>query len=70
MSPELALHFVHTSAQVLGLSLDDARARRVAGHLQRTAAMARLLDQQTLPPEVEPPVLYTPAPHVLRDLTK
>ena len=69
MTPDQLHAYVQASAGALGLVLDDARTQRVAGHLQRTAQMAALLEQHVLPPDVEPPALYAPAPHVLRDLS-
>jgi hypothetical protein len=54
--------YVRASAAVLGLPLDDAQVVRVAAHLQRTAAMARLLDDQAMPPELELAQLYVPKP--------
>lgn len=69
MSPHHALRYVYASAHMLGLALDDARAQRVAAQLQRTAALAQQLEQRVLPPEAEPPEVYVPAPHVLRDLS-
>lgn len=63
-SPELGqdatLAYVRASAAVLGLPLDDAQVLRVASHLQRTAAMAAMLEAVDLPPEAEPPQLYVP----------
>ena len=62
MSETATQAYVRASAAVLGLPLDDAQVVRVATHLQRTAAMARLLDDQDMPPELEPAELYVPKP--------
>ena len=56
------LAYVKASAVALGLPLDDAQAQRVAAHLQRTAAMARSLDQLQLPEDLEPAEIYVPKP--------
>jgi Protein of unknown function (DUF4089) len=62
------LSYVKTSAQLLGLSLDEARAQRVAGHLARTAALAQLLDARPMEVGDEPAELYSPLPfHPLAD---
>lgn len=60
MTDEQVLNYVQASATALGLPLDAARAQRVAGHLQRTAAMAALLDRHALVPEDEPAEIYCP----------
>jgi hypothetical protein len=60
MNEQQAFAYVQASASVLGLALDPARARRVAGHLQRTAALAELLEQQALNVEDEPAEVYCP----------
>ena len=54
------VQYVQVSATVLGLPVDDARAVRVAAHLQRTAAMAQLLDALDMPPELELAEIYCP----------
>lgn len=56
------VQYVQVSATVLGLPVDEARAVRVAAHLQRTAAMAQLLDGLDLPPELELAEIYCPKP--------
>ena len=56
-----ALAYVHASATALGVPLDEARAARVAAHLQRTAAMAALLQGANLAPHDEPAEIYSPA---------
>ena len=62
MSEAEALSYVIASAAALDLPLDEARARRVATHLQRTAAMAAPLMKLPLPPEAELAEIYCPAP--------
>lgn len=52
--------YVRASAAVLGLPLDDAQVLRVAAHLQRTAALAQMLDNLAMPPEAEPAEIYKP----------
>ena len=53
------LAYVHASAPLLGLSLDDAQARRVAQHLERTTALAALLEAVELAPEDELAEIYS-----------
>lgn len=60
MSELDVLNYVKASAAALGLPLDDARAQRVAGHLQRTAAMAQLLEQVPLAVGDELVEIYCP----------
>jgi hypothetical protein len=62
MNNDLALAYVRASAAALGLPLDTARAQRVAGHLQRTAALAQLLEQSALGPDDELAEIYKPKP--------
>lgn len=62
MNDDHALAYVRASAAVLGLPLQDEQVVRVAAHLQRTAAMAKLLDAQSMPPEVELAEIYKPKP--------
>lgn len=54
------LQYVQVSATLLGLPVDEARAVRVSAHLQRTAAMAQLLDGLDMPPELELAEIYCP----------
>jgi hypothetical protein len=54
--------YVMAAAAALGLRLDAARARSVAQHLQRTAALAALLADAGLAPELEPAEVFRPAP--------
>lgn len=56
------LAYVKAAARALDLPLDENAARSVAGHLARTAAMARLLDGVALAPERELAEIYRPAP--------
>ena len=60
MNEAHTLAYVKASATALGLALDEARAQRVAVHLQRTAAMAQMLEQFDLAPEVEIAEVYCP----------
>ena len=53
--------YVGSAAALLGLPLPTDRAARVAAHLQRTAAMAALLDTAPLAPHDEPAEIYCPA---------
>lgn len=53
--------YVNAAAALAGLPLDAAQAVRVAAHLQRTAAMAALLDAFPLHDEVELAELYCPS---------
>ena len=55
------LNYVRAAATALGLPLDEARALRVAGHLQRTAHMAKLLEDVPTAPEHELAEIYKPA---------
>jgi hypothetical protein len=61
VSDDDMLAYVRASARLLDLPLDEARAERVAGHLQRTAALAALLERQDLTVEDEPAEIYCPA---------
>jgi len=55
-----ALACVKASAAALGLTLGEARARRVAEHLHRTAALAHLLEGFELGVHDEPADVYCP----------
>ena len=57
------LAFVQINAQELCIPLDAASAARVAAHLQRTAAMAQLLEGVALSPADEPAEIFCPRPH-------
>jgi hypothetical protein len=56
------LAYVKAAAAMLELPLDAAAAQRVASHLARTAAMARLIDGAKLAPGDEPAEVFRPAP--------
>ncbi|MDP3250381.1 MAG: DUF4089 domain-containing protein [Hydrogenophaga sp.] len=56
--------YVKTSARLLGLPLDDEQTARVATHLQRTAAMAELLDAFPLLDDDEVVEVFCPAPYI------
>lgn len=60
MTETETLAYVKASAVALGIPLDAARAQRVAGHLERTAA---LLDKLPLSPEDELVEIFNPDPH-------
>lgn len=62
MDDSQVLAHVRAAAALAGLSLDEARVQAVAAHFARTVAMARLLDQAPLAPEVELAEIYRPAP--------
>ena len=55
------LNYVKSTAVLLGIPMDAARAARVASHLQRTAAMAALLDAANLAVDDELAEIYSPA---------
>ena len=55
------LNYVKSTAALLGIPMDTARAERVASHLQRTVAMAGLVDAANLPADVELAEIYCPA---------
>lgn len=57
-----ALNYVKASAVALDLPLSAARMQRVAGHLQRTAQLAHLLQEVVMRPEDELAEIYRPAP--------
>jgi hypothetical protein len=61
------LAYVKVAAHVAGLTLDEAGAQRVAQHLGRTAAMARMLDAVDLGPAQELAEIYRPAPFPVTD---
>lgn len=62
MTEEQTLAYVKAASVAVDLPLGDAQAQRVATHLQRTAALAALLDGFELAPHDEPPEIYRPAP--------
>ena len=52
------LNYVKSTAALLGIPMDAARALRVASHLQRTVAMAALLDAANLSVDDELDEIY------------
>jgi Protein of unknown function (DUF4089) len=62
VTEEQTLAYVQAAAVAVALPLSDAQAQRVATHLQRTAALAALLDAFELAPHDEPAEIYCPAP--------
>ena len=62
MTPEQTLAYVAAAAQALDLPLDGERLARVAEHLERTAAMAQMLESLELPAETEIAEIYCPMP--------
>jgi hypothetical protein len=60
-APE-TLAYVKAAALAVRLPLDDSTAQRVAEHMGRTAAMARMLDGAELAPEQELAEIFRPAP--------
>jgi hypothetical protein len=62
MTERNMLDYVKAAAAALDLPLADASAQRVAAHLARTAAMARLLDAAGLALGDEPAEVFRPAP--------
>lgn len=61
MNEAEVLAYVKAAAVAVGIPLDDARAQRVAGHLGRTAGMAQLLDNVSMPEDLEPAEVYKAA---------
>ena len=55
------LNYVKSTAALLGIPMDVARALRVTSHLQRTVAMAALLDAANLSADDELAEIYCPA---------
>ena len=55
------LNYVESTAALVGVPMDTARAGRVASHLQRTVAMAALLDAANLSVDAELAEIYCPA---------
>lgn len=62
MTEAETLTYVKASAVAMGIPLDAARAQRVAGHLERTAALAALLERVPLAPEDELAEIFNPDP--------
>ena len=67
MEESQVLEYVKSAAAVIGLPLDEARARQVAQHFGRTVAIARVLDTAPLAPEHELAEIYCPAPFPAED---
>jgi Protein of unknown function (DUF4089) len=62
MTDEKAIvQYVYAAGALLVLPIDPERAARVAAHLQRTAALAALLDAEPLPVTAEIAEIYSPA---------
>ena len=61
MIDESTLAYVTSTATLLGIPMDAARAERVAGHFQRTRAMAAILGCADLPVAEELTKIYCPA---------
>ena len=61
MDNESTLNYVNSTAELLGMPMNAARAARVASHLHRTRAMAALLDATDLPVAEELAEIYCPA---------
>ena len=61
MNIESTLNYVNSTADLLDIPMDAARADRVASHLQRTRAMAALLDAADLSVANELTEIYCPA---------
>lgn len=61
MQSDDLLAYVKASAKLLALPLDDERALRVRQHMERTAALAQLLETAALSPEDELAEIYCPA---------
>lgn len=62
MEEQHILNYIKAAALMQGLTLDAARAAAVAQHFGRTVAMARLLEQAPLAPELELAEIYRAAP--------
>lgn len=62
MTEAETLAYVKASAAALGVPMDAARVQRVAAHLERTAALAALLERVPLAPDDELAEIFNPAP--------
>ena len=60
MDDNLIPAYITASAALLGIPMDPARLERVAAHLQRTAAMAAMLDAFDLAVHDEIAEIYSP----------
>ena len=67
MNDDDILRYVQAAAVTLELPLDADAARRVAGHLARSAVFARQLDAAGLDVDDEPAEIFCPAPFPLDD---
>ncbi|THT99008.1 DUF4089 domain-containing protein [Lampropedia puyangensis] len=68
MTSPATLAYVQAAAALLALPLSEERAHAVAEHFERTAAMARLLEQAAaLGAHDEPAAIYCPAPFPAKD---
>jgi hypothetical protein len=63
MTDEQTLAYVQASAAAVSLPLAPEQAARVAAHLQRTSAMAELLDAFPLGDHEELVEIFCPAPY-------
>ena len=61
MDNQSTINYVNSAAALMGIPMDAGRAERVAGHLQRTRAMAALLDAADLSVAEELAEIYCPA---------
>ena len=61
MDDTLIPAYIMSCAALLGIPMDAARLERVAAHLQRTAAMAALLEGANLAVHDELAEIYSPA---------
>ncbi|HSW17107.1 MAG TPA: DUF4089 domain-containing protein [Ramlibacter sp.] len=66
-APIDVLPYVKAAAQLIGLTLDDARAQAVSDHFARTLAIAKVLESAPLAPHDEPAEIYRPAPFPAED---
>lgn len=62
MTEAETLAYVRASAAASGVPMDAARAQRVAGHMERTAAMAALLERMPMAPHDELVEIFNPCP--------
>jgi Protein of unknown function (DUF4089) len=60
MDNDATLNYVNSTAAMLGIPMDSARAERVAGHLRRTQAIAAVLDGAALLTGDELAEIYCP----------
>ena len=61
MDDNLIPAYISASAALMGIPMDAARLERVAAHMQRTAAMAALLEIADLAVHEELVEIYCPA---------